>query len=70
MDKETAIEIKSRTLGIVAQLSELLIFCEKTCASNEYESIRKGIGLIIGRLQSIILDSVYRNFPELDDLDP
>lgn len=70
MDKEIAIEIKSKTLDTIAQLSELLLYCEKTCASNEYESIRKGIGLTIGRLQSSILDLVYCKFPELDELDP
>lgn len=55
-------------LTAVEQLSDLLYLAKDKCSAEEYEVIRRGVGLSIGRIQVEILDIVYAKYPELDHL--
>ena len=68
MNKPTAIEIKERSLSAVSELSQLLNAIKGRCSSEEYDRIKRGVGLSIGRIQTELLDIVYTAYPELDDL--
>jgi hypothetical protein len=68
INKQTAIEIKGHALNAVSELSKLLNAAEGRCSSEEYEQIKRGVGLSIGRIQTELLDTIYATYPELDEL--
>lgn len=49
-------------------LSRILIIAEEGCAPDEIEHIRRGVGLSIGKIESTLLDLVYIDHPDLNDL--
>ncbi|MEO6390382.1 MAG: hypothetical protein ABIP75_00940 [Pyrinomonadaceae bacterium] len=67
MDKEVALVIKAHALDAIAQLTELLYITEDRCTPEEYEAIRRGVGISIGNTAVDLLEIVYRAYPELDD---
>jgi hypothetical protein len=68
MDKETAIEIKKRRVNAIRLLYEALSACENRCSPEEFERIRRGVGLSIGIIDTELLVVVYQAYPEIDDL--
>lgn len=68
IDKECAVEVKGSALKAVSELSRLLEACRGRCSDDDYERIRRGVGLSIGKIQTELLDLVYSAHPELDDL--
>jgi hypothetical protein len=68
IEKECAIEICELALKAVSELTQVLNISHERCSKEEYEQIRKGVGLSIGIIQTDILDVVYMAYPELDDL--
>lgn len=68
IEKECAKEIREYALKAVSELTQALKVSHGRCSEEEYEKIRKGVGLSIGRIQTDILDIVYSAYPELDDL--
>ena len=68
MDKETAEQIKQGSINAITELSKILFEVQHTCPPDEFEVIRRGVGLTIGRIQLEILNFVYDQFPEMDHL--
>lgn len=68
IEKECAIEISELALKAVSELTQVLNISNNRCSKDEYELIRKGVGLSIGKIQTDILDVIYMAYPELDDL--
>lgn len=68
MDRESALKAKSHALQAVEQLTLLLNAIVGGTPEAELEPIRKSVGLAIGRIQTEILDPIYRQFPDIDDL--
>ena len=68
MEKQIAIEIQRHALDAVRSLSEALGACENQCSPEEYQQIRRGVGLSMGRIETELLGVIYAAFPELDDL--
>ncbi len=68
MNKEVAIEIQARALSAVEALTSVLDPALERCSREEYELVRRGVGLSIGRIQTELLDFIYALFPELDHL--
>jgi hypothetical protein len=68
IEKECAKTICEHALKAVSELTHALNVIHGRCSEEEYEKIRKGIGLSIGKIQTDILDIVYSAYPELDDL--
>ena len=68
IEKERAAEIRESALRAISELSRLLEACRGRCSDDDYERLRKGVGLSIGRIQTDLLDVVYSAYPDLDDL--
>jgi len=68
MTKKDGSNMQHHALKAVEQLSDLLSIAQERCSTDEYESIRRGVGLSIGKIQLEILDHIYAKYPELDHL--
>jgi len=68
IEESTAKEVHALALSAVSELSKILQMSNGRCSDEEYERIRKGVGMAIGRIQSDILDLICAAYPELDDL--
>ena len=68
MEKQCAIEIRKLALEAVSRLSQVLVIAENRCDKQEYEQLKKGVGLSIGSIQMDLLEIVDSAFPDLDDL--
>ncbi|MBI5874884.1 MAG: hypothetical protein HZB81_03400 [Deltaproteobacteria bacterium] len=68
IEKQCAIEICKLALKAISDLSRILNVSQGLCLEAEYEQIKKGVGLSIGKIQTDILDVIYTIYPELDDL--
>jgi hypothetical protein len=65
---QTAIDIKTHALKSITELSLLLLAANNNMTEDKFALIKRGVGLSIGRIQTEILDIVYREYPDLDDL--
>ncbi len=68
MTKETVIELQRLCLRAIEALSGSLLISQRSSSGDEYEARRKATGSIIGRIQTDLLDPLYKHYPELDDL--
>jgi hypothetical protein len=68
IEKSYAIEIKKRALSAVSELSNIVSAGSDRCSVDDFEKIKKGVGVCIGRIQMSILEEIYRDHPDLDDL--
>lgn len=66
--KEIAIEVHAASRRVIVELSTLLRAAEASCSGEDYERIKRGIGLTIGTIQVELMDLLYVDHPELDDL--
>lgn len=67
IEKECAVEVQESALKAISELSRLLEACRGRCSDDDYERLRRGVGLSIGRIQTELLDVVYSAYPELDE---
>jgi len=67
-DKRSAEELRDMCLQAVSQLSRVLLFSRDRSSEEEFERVKKAVGLAIGQVQTEILDAIYSRYPELDDL--
>jgi hypothetical protein len=68
MEKKIAIEIQQHALEAIRALSEALNSCENQCSPEEYQQIKRGVGLSMGRIDTELLGVIYAAYPELDHL--
>lgn len=69
MKKEFAIYCRDNSLLAIEEFSKILIRAQQGgCAAEEYSILQKEIGIIIGKVQMGILETVYSEYPDLDDL--
>jgi len=68
--KDVAIIVKKRALIAVEELSRILIEIEGICPAEDFDSIKRGVGSAIGRIQVDLLRTPYGQYPELNDLKP
>ena len=68
IEKECAAELQECALKAITELSRLLEACRGRCSEDDYERLRKGVGLSIGRIQTDLLNVIYSAHPDLDDL--
>ena len=68
MEKEHAVVIRDHALKAIRELMDLLHISKDKCDPEEYEQIKRGVGLSIGRIQMEILEVINTAYPELDDL--
>jgi hypothetical protein len=65
MDKTTARVLAASLEMEIAKLSEALVVAERSLLAEECASIKRHIGLNIGRLSNDVLDPIYAQFPDL-----
>jgi hypothetical protein len=68
IDRQLAIELKEHGLKAVIELTLALNCCYERCSPEEYKTIKKAVGLSIGRINLELLDFVYQQYPDLDHL--
>ena len=68
MEKSSATHVKEEALRAVESLSRILDFAKPGYSEAEYMALHKEVGLMIGQIQIGILEPIYTEFPELDDL--
>lgn len=66
--KKIAVEIKEYSLRAVTELTGIFEAMREGVSDEDYAVIKRGVGLSIGRIQTEILDSIYRDHPDLDHL--
>lgn len=67
-DEGSAERLRDAALQAVSQLSQILVVSRGHCSAAEFERMKKGVGLAIGQVQTTILDPIYAQYPDLDDL--
>jgi hypothetical protein len=68
VNKQDATEMRNHGLSAIEELSLLLNTALDRCSPEQYEQIKRGVGLSIGRIQLEVLDVIYAAYPELDHL--
>jgi hypothetical protein len=68
MEKEHALVIRNHALKAIRELMDLLHVSKDKCDPEQYEQIKRCVGLSIGRIQMEILEIINAAYPELDDL--
>jgi hypothetical protein len=68
MTKETAAQVHAASLTSIFGLSTLLRTVQASCSGEDFQKIKRGVGLAIGTIQTQIMDPLYVDHPELDDL--
>lgn len=69
MEKKIAIGIQQHALDAIRALSEALSACENQCSPEEYQRIKRGVGLSMGTIETELLGVINAAYPELDDLE-
>ena len=71
MDRPTAERIKQRGESAIRELHSILVVenTQKGCTSEEFDALRRGIGLAMGIIDTELLSIVYRQYPELDPIE-
>lgn len=69
MKKEFAVYCKNNSLLAIEEFSKILMRAQEGgCTAEEYLVLQKEVGIIIGKVQMGILQAVYSEYPDLDDL--
>jgi len=68
IEKECAKEVSELALDAVTKLTRILVVITDRCSADEYKKIKKGVGLSIGKIQTDILNDIFREYPEFSDL--
>lgn len=68
IDKTCAIDVKENAMSAITELTSALRICEGRCSPEEYEEIRKGVGLSIGAVHDGLLREIFRLYRELNHL--
>ena len=68
LEKDDAVEIRDHALKAIRELMDVLHISKDKCDPEQYEQIKRCVGLSIGRIQMEILEIINTAFPELDDL--
>jgi hypothetical protein len=66
--KEVAAEIQQYAIKAITELTTLLSVANEVCTNEELEPIKRAVGLAIGKIQMELLEPIYKDHPELDDL--
>jgi hypothetical protein len=64
--KKTAIEVTAAGERFVEALNKCLIEVQSSSTPEEFEQFRRVVGLTIGRLDTELLEPIYRAHPELE----
>jgi hypothetical protein len=68
MKLDVAANVKQRALVAVAELHSILTDIRNECSSEDFQLVKRGVGLSIGTIEIELLQAIYRQYPEIDDL--
>lgn len=68
MEKELAQAVRDLSLNAITDLTKMLAVSEGRCSSDEFMTLKRAVGRVIGRIQTEILDGICTQYPELNDL--
>lgn len=68
ISKVVAERVHGSAINAIVELSGLIRDIKETCSNDDFEQIRRGVGLSMGTIQTEIMDPIYLHHPELDDL--
>lgn len=68
MKKSSAIEVKAEALKAVECLSRALALAKEGYTEDEMATLHQAIGTLIGEIQMGVLEPIYVQFADLDDL--
>jgi len=68
MNESSAVAVKKNALEAIKQLFALLDAAKDGYTAQEFETLHRAVGILIGEMQAQILDPVYEKFPEMSDL--
>ena len=66
--KEIALQVQRRGLNAIIELMSILDEVKDHCEDEDFDVIKRGVGLSVGRIQTELLDPIYKQHPEIDDL--
>jgi len=68
VEKSCATEVRQLALEVIENFNKMLAISKHGCSTSEYEDFEKVVGIFIGEIQVDILDKLYVEYPDLDDL--
>jgi hypothetical protein len=68
MNKEAAIRFKTHAEAAIKELSSGLVAAETSSSDDELIPIKQSVGDLIARIDSLLVETIYSRYPELDDL--
>jgi hypothetical protein len=68
IEKEIALEIRTHALAAIVELHTILDDVRERCSAEDFETIKRGVGLSIGSIEVDLLLPIYAQHPEIDDL--
>jgi hypothetical protein len=66
MEQKTAIIIKTRAQEAIAELHTILPDIKGLCSDEEFEFIKRGVGMSIIKILDELLEPIYQQHPEID----
>ena len=67
MDKQYGILIKKKALEAIGHLDSIVSDIRGHCSDEEFEKVRRGVGLSIAGIVDMVLEPIFEEFPEIDD---
>lgn len=68
IEKKCALQIQQHALKAISELTAALNLTTNGCSQEKGLQIKRGVGLSIGTIQTELLDLLYLDYPEIDDL--
>lgn len=68
MDAKSAARFKQHAERIIEELSLALTLAKEASPTDEFLKLRVAVGDIVARVDSMLLDSIYKDHPDLDDM--
>lgn len=65
MNRDQAVRIKEKALAAVEELASVLDIVKDKVPAEEFERIKKGVGLAIGSIEMHVNAQFYRQYPDL-----
>lgn len=68
IEKNLSVQIKKRSLAAIAELDSIVSDVRDKCTEEDFKIIKHGVGMSIIKIIDNLLEPIYRQHPELDDL--
>jgi hypothetical protein len=68
MESVDAVKLQKYILGAIECLSDSLTLVQEKCVESEFNTYRRHVADIVARIQHLLLNPLYEDHPDLDDL--